>query len=157
MKKNKKLIVLIVLIFTALTMNVLAKPYRISGDCMEPAILDGKLYFVNKLSPYLRALSVGDIVVFTYQGKDWVSRVIALGKDEVHLREGSILVNNSTTDSSKIKRNWSNWSYGTYAINKPCKIPSNHIFVLSDNLDSNHDDSRVFGPIHSSKILGFVW
>lgn len=155
MSKSFKLIGLAILALAVL--GFCFRPHRISGDCMEPAIVDGKQYFVNKLSPYLRNPKAGDIVVFSHEGKDWISRIIATGKDRVEVKEGSVLVNDAVKESSNVKRNWSNWSFGTYAIDEPFKVPQKHVYVLSDNLDSKHDDSRVFGPIHNSLIVGYVW
>lgn len=60
-------------------------------------------------------------------------------------------------DNTGIHRNWSGWKLGTYAIDKPFQVPSDHVFVLSDNLSAMHDDSRVFGPISHSSILGLLW
>ena len=155
MKKSIKLVSLVTLVLIILTLCF--RPHRISGDCMESAIVDGKLYFVNKLSPYLRNPKVGDIVVFNHEGKDWISRIIATGKDRVQIKEGSVLVNDVVKEDSNVKRNWSNWNFGTYAIDESLKVPKEHVFVLSDNLDSKHDDSRVFGPVHNSRIVGYVW
>ena len=54
-------------------------------------------------------------------------------------------------------RAWNGWDYGTYAINKTMEIPDDHIYVLSDKLAAQHDDSRVFGPIKKASIIGLMW
>lgn len=56
-----------------------------------------------------------------------------------------------------ISRNWSGWNHGAYAIDKPFQVPTDHVFVLSDNLSAQHDDSWVFGPVSYTSILGIVW
>ena len=156
-RKNRVLIlILTVLIVTVLAM-ALVRPYRISGDCMEPAMRDGRFCFLNRLSPYVRQYKINDIILFNYEGKVWISRIVALENDTIHIQEGIILVNGINLKNDTIKRNWLNWKYGTYAINNPLSIPKDHVFVLSDNLSAHHDDSRVFGPIHKSSILGLVW
>ncbi len=146
-----------VIILAVVVFIVLAQPYRISGDCMEPAIKDGGLYFLNRILPYVRQYQVGDIIVFMYEEKPWISRIVALENNIVQINEGSIVVNGVRLQEAAIYRDWANWKYGIYAIEKPIKIPLNHVYVLSDKLSAHHDDSRVFGPITKASILGVIW
>jgi signal peptidase I len=155
MKKNKIIALYIVSLVVAAI--AFARPYPVSGDCMEPAIMDGHLYFLNKITPYLRQYQIGDIVAFTHEGKAWVSRIVASEDQTIQITEGSIVINGTALDDMGIHRNWSGWNHGIHAIDKPIKIPTNHVFVLSDNLPAKHDDSRVFGPIPNSSILGLIW
>lgn len=133
------------------------RPYRISGDCMEPTIKDGGLYFSNQLAPYLRGYKINDIILFKHEDRIWFSRIVALGNDMIHIREKEIIMNGVTVKDTKISRNWNNWNHGSYAVSGLFKVPTGHVFVLSDNLNSQHDDSRVFGPIHKSSIVGLLW
>lgn len=135
----------------------LAEPLRVSGDCMEPAIKDGNLYFVNRISSYLRQYHTGDIIIFEHEEKTWISRIVALEGDTIQITEGSVIVNGVILQEKNIRRNWSGWDYGTYAINTSLQIPKDYVFVLSDNLPAQHDDSRVFGPISKKSISGLVW
>ncbi len=135
---------------------VTARPHRIFGDCMEPAITDGHLYFSNQLAPYLREYRIDDIITFTHEDRLWISRIVALENDTIEIKENEIIVNGTLLNTG-ISRNWNGWDYGSYAINKTFKVPVNHVYVLSDNLAARHDDSRVFGPIHKSEIAGLIW
>ena len=145
------LIIVILLIF-----KMFASPCPISGDCMEPAIKDGGLYFMNRISPYFRQYQIGDIVAFKHEGKDWFARIVALENDTIKISEQNIIVNNIALQDT-VSRNWTDWKYGIYAVDKSIKVPSGHVYVLSDNLAAHHDDSRVFGPISKSLILGVLW
>ncbi|MEI8124523.1 MAG: signal peptidase I [Parachlamydiaceae bacterium] len=156
MKKHYKVIALIVPLLTIVTWAI-AHPYNVPGDCMEPAIKDGSHVFVNHISPYLRQYQIGDIIAFKHEGKEWVSRIVALETDTVQITESKVTVNGTAQQSDKVFRNWSNWKYGTYAIDKSFQVPLGHVFVLSDNLSAQHDDSRVFGPISENSIVGLVW
>ena len=155
--KNKYKIIVLTIITLLIVVWSCARPYRVSGDCMEPAIRDGQLYFLNRILPYLRDYQIGDIIIFEYEGKDWVARIAALEKDTIQIIEGSVIVNGVTLEDAGIHRNWSNWKYGAYAIDNTLQVPLNHVFVLSDNLSAQHDDSRVFGPVSKRSILGLVW
>ena len=148
-----------ILFFSLLLIVILAfaQPFHISGDCMEPAIKDGKLYFLNRIAPYIRKYQIGDIILFKHDGKTWVSRVVALENNTIQINEGNIIINDIALQDIRISRNWSNWEYGVYAINKPFQVPLNHLFVVSDNLSAQHDDSRVFGPVSNESILGLLW
>jgi type IV secretory pathway protease TraF len=66
-------------------------------------------------------------------------------------------VNGVALQDAGIKTSCFGWPYGTCAIDKPLQIPLDHVFVLSDNLFAQHDDSRVFGPISKASILGLAW
>ncbi len=156
MKKKHKVIVLTV-ITLIIMIGAFAQPYRISGDCMEPAIMDGKLCFVNRIAPYLRQYHKGDIILFKHDGKVWVSRIVAVETNIIQIIEGSVVVNGVTLQDVGIHRSWSNWKRGDYAIDKPFQVPLDHVYVLSDNLSAQHDDSRVFGPVSKKSILGLVW
>jgi len=150
---KKIILVVVTLIGTAW---LFAKPYRTSGDCMEPAVKDGQFVFLNRVLPYLRQYKIGDIILFKHNEKIWISRIVALGKDTIHITEGDILVNGISLKDT-VHRDWTDWKYGNYAIDNPLQVPLDHVFVLSDNLSAHHDDSRVFGPIPKKSILGLVW
>lgn len=134
----------------------IAKPYRISGNCMEPAIKDGKLYFVNHIYYKLNDYKAGDIIIFHYEDKIWISRIVSLENQTLKITDKAILVNNKVYSDS-IQRSWQDWRHGHYGVDSIAKIPSGHVYVLSDNLSAHHDDSRVFGPIPYDNILGKVW
>lgn len=148
---------ILILILSLIVIWGFVLPFRISGDCMEPAIRDGKLYFLNRITPYFRKYQIGDVILYKHDGKTWVSRIVALENNKIQINEGNIIVNDITLQDTRISRNWSNWKCGVYAINKPFQVPLNHLFVLSDNLSAQHDDSRVFGPVQNESIIGLLW
>jgi signal peptidase I len=155
--RKKVLLFLGLIIISFILFRAIAKPYRYTGSCMMPALQEGKLYFLNRLSPYFKAYRIGDIVLFKYEGKDWAARIVALEHDTIQINENNILVNNTALQENGIRRNWAEWKYGTYALENSLVIPAGHVYVLSDNLAAHHDDSRVFGPIPISSLLGALW
>ena len=159
--KNNKYKIITFTITTLITLTIvvmaLARPYRVSGDCMEPAVIDGHLCFLNRISPHIRQYKIDDIILFNHEEKVWISRIVALETNTIQISENRIIVNDTPIQKVGIHRSWSNWKYGIYAIDKPFQVPLNHVFVLSDNLSAQHDDSRVFGPISKKSILGLIW
>jgi signal peptidase I len=158
MNKHKIIIFsMITLIVLAIMLFGFARPHRVSGNCMEPAVKDGQICFLNYIAPYLRKYKIGDIILFRHEEKTWISRIVALEHDTIQIAEGSVVVNGIALQDSKVHRSWENWKYGTYALDESFQVPSEKIFVLSDNLAAQHDDSRVFGPVAEEAILGLVW
>jgi signal peptidase I len=155
--KNKHKIIALIVIMLIVVARSIAEPYHISGDCMEPAFMDGQRYFVNRISPYLRQYQTGDVVVFKHEEKVWISRIVAVGGETIQLTEGNIVVNGRANQDGEVRRNWSDWKFGTYGIDTPLQIPQGYFYVLSDNLTAHHDDSRVFGLVSKESILGRVW
>ncbi|MBX9831114.1 signal peptidase I [Candidatus Babeliales bacterium] len=161
MKKSitiKKFCVITVFVVIASTVAIqlFAKPYPLLGDCMEPAFKDGQLCLVNRISPYLRQHQINDVIIFKHEEKIWISRIVALETNTIQIAEGKIIVNGAALQDG-IHRIWPGWKYGSYAINTTLQVPPDHVFVLSDNLSAQHDDSRVFGPISKESIMGRVW
>lgn len=123
---------------------------------MEPAIKDAKLCFINYLYYKVNGYRAGDVIIFCYKDKVWVSRIVGLENQKIKINDKGIFIDNAVC-SDAIERNWQDWRYGKYGIDNMVKIPAEHVYVLSDNLSAHHDDSRVFGPISYSNILGKVW
>ena len=101
-KKSRYITIALTVILLIVAGRELAQPYRISGDCMEPAIMDGKLYFLNRVSPYFRQYQIGDIIVFEHEGKDWISRIVAVGNSTIQITEGNVTVNGVALDERGI-------------------------------------------------------
>ncbi len=153
---NKYKVLVLIALVLGMVMQFFAKPYKISGDCMEPAIRDGKLYFLNRTLPFFRPYRIGDIVFFDRDGHTWISRIVALEGHTIQIQDHKIFVN-GTDLTDGIQRNWSDWKYGTYAVAQLFQVPIRHVYMLSDNLSAHHDDSRVFGAIATNSIIGVVW
>ncbi len=157
MNKKKYKIIFFIVIALIITIFALAKPFRVVGNCMEPAVMDGQLSFLNQMTSYLRKYQIGDIILFKHDEKVWISRIVALETDTLQITYGSVVVNDVGLSDAKIHRNWANWKYGVYAVDKPFQVPPDHVFVLSDNLSAHHDDSRVFGSVSNKSIIWVVW
>jgi signal peptidase I len=109
---------------------------------------------VNKHSYHLHPVHRGDIVVFkapkeerTAQIKDLVKRVIGLPGDTLEARDGHIYVNDRLLKEPYLPK-------GTVTDNLPRQvIPAGSYFMMGDNRGES-SDSRVFGPIKRSTIIG---
>jgi len=123
---------------------------------MEPTLLVGDRILVDKLSYHLHDVHRGDIVVF---GKppgendpdvsDLVKRVIGLPGETISSQGGRVDINGKPLNEPWLPR-------GTVTTGiETMTIPANEYFVMGDNR-SDSQDSRFFGPIPRSLIVGRV-
>jgi signal peptidase I len=131
--------------------------FYIPSASMEPTLMVGDRILVDKLSYHLHDVHRGDIVVFgTPPGedagpnvKDLVKRVIGLPGERIASAEGKVIINGKPLAEPWLVR-------GTVTTSiQPQTIPKNEYFVMGDNR-SDSQDSRFFGPIPQSLIVGRV-
>ena len=133
----------------------LIQAFYIPSASMEPQLAIGDRVLVNKLSYRLHDVNRGDIVVFERppgdagdpEIKDLIKRVVALPGETVEGRGGQIFVDERPLREPYIGQHEVIADFG------PTKIPAGRVFVMGDNRD-NSKDSRVFGPIKESIIVG---
>jgi signal peptidase I len=129
--------------------------YLIPSASMEPTLMIGDRILVDKLSYHLHGVGRGDIVVFATPPKeaantsikDLVKRVIGLPGDVISAKGGRVYI-----DGKVLAEPW--LPPGTVTMDLPRQtVPPNEYFVMGDNR-SNSQDSRYFGPIPRSLIVG---
>ncbi len=79
--------------------------------------------------------------------QDFIKRVIATEGQSVEVKVGSVFVNNQKIEEPYLYDLDPLPDYG------PTVVPPGTVFVMGDNR-SNSEDSRVFGPIAKSSIIG---
>lgn len=104
-------------------------------------------------------LTHGDFVLYTYDGKEYVSRVIALNDETVTYMDDVLYRDNAIVTESYLKTPHSQESYtedftiATLTHGQFESIPKDYILVLNDNR-TNRQDSRRFGLIAEKDIIG---
>jgi signal peptidase I len=150
--------VLLVAIGVAIAIrSFVVQTFYIPSESMEPTLMVGDRILVDKLSYHLHAVHRGDIVVFGRPPaeaagsgvKDLVKRVIGLPGDVISSPAGRVLV-----DGTPLNEPWLVKGTVTTGIRRQT-IPPNEYFVMGDNR-TNSQDSRFFGPIPRSLIVGRV-
>src|SRR5947209_13695751 len=147
-------IVVAALLAALLIKTFLLQAFYIPSDSMNPTLVQRDRVLVNKLSYHFHDVHRGDIVVFKRPPgendptiKDLIKRVIGLPGDTVEGRDGQIVINGRVLHEPYTAKNSPMNDF------TPRKIPPGHYFVMGDNR-SNSKDSRVFGPIAKSLIVG---
>ena len=142
------------LVIALLIKTFLFQAFYIPSASMDPTLKVHDRVLVNKLSYHLHSVHRGDIVVFhappaeaTAQIKDLVKRVIGLPGDTIEAHDNHVYINNRLLKEPYLPA-------GTVTDDLPRQvIPANSYFMMGDNR-SESSDSRVFGPIKRSTIIG---
>ncbi len=138
--------------------NNIIESFKFSSSSMSPTILNGDRIIVDR-SVSARSPKRGDIVIFEYPEnpeKNFLKRVVAIGGDNVELRNSALYVNGNVVVEPYVKQPDSNENITNSRENYgPAVVPNNSYFVLGDNRD-NSQDSRYFGFISHDKIKGTV-
>lgn len=133
------------------------EPITVNSASMEPTIAAGSMVWLDKASPRLSAIHAGDLVVFREpevgerrNGSIVLKRVVAGEGQTVAVLDGVLYVDGlPATEPYVDQRSIDGVYFGTVT------VPAGALFVLGDNRETSID-SRDFGPIPASEVLGIV-
>jgi signal peptidase I len=152
-------LVLTVVIFLAVQAFV-AQPFQVKQSSMEHTLEPNQYVLVDKLTPRFGGYHRGDIVVFTppdtfasEDGTPFIKRVVGLPGETVDVRDGDVYVDGQRLDESYLFE-----GQGTPASTgrEEWTVPAGDVFVMGDHREASAD-SRVFGPVSESAIIGRAW
>jgi signal peptidase I len=160
-------------LFLFLVLSALIGRFEVHQISMEPTFHEGQRVLVSKLgsiwsnllvrtahaaetppkSPF--ALKRGQVVVFyrapARQDDALIKRVIGLPGETIAVADGQVLINGAPLDEPYIH----GISTSCGAVCEPYTLADDEYFVMGDNR-TNSLDSRNFGPVHASEIVGRV-
>jgi len=133
-----------------LLVNAATGRFKIDGSSMEPNLHNDEYVIVDKVTYLFGKPQRGDVVVFYLEGqpKDYIKRVIGLPGETIEVSNGTVLVDGRPLDEPYLTP--SNVTYPQR------QLGEDEYFVLGDNR-GNSSDSRSFGPIHLSNVVGRAW
>ena len=155
-------VVLTLLIFFVVQ-NFVAQPYQILQVSMERTLNPGEYVLVDKLSPHFSDYKRGDVIVFeppngySEDARDipFIKRVVGIAGDTVEVKDGAVWVN-----GVKLVEPYVYDGQATTPIpitgTSVWQVPKDSLFVLGDHREKSQD-SRVFGPIAKSSVIGRAW
>jgi len=135
------------------------QPNQVKGPSMEPSFYTGEYIFTSKVTYKLRDYKHGDVVVFhapDNPDQEYIKRIVGLPGDTVEVRDGTVLINNKVLNETYIAARTTLTTDGFLENNSPIVVPSGTVFVMGDNRPRS-SDSREFGPIAQSSIIGQVF
>jgi signal peptidase I len=128
---------------------------EVQGVSMESTLHNGDRYLVNRLALLFREPRRGDLVVIRDRLDDNLSvkRILGLPCESIHLAQGTVFINDQPLTEPYLKPGTRTWPIVFGAT--PLIIPEHHFFVMGDNR-GNSEDSRTYGALHRSQIVGVV-
>ena len=142
----------------------IAQPYQVPMTSMENTLMPGQYVLVDKLTPNFDDYHRGDVVVFNPplgapqnpSGAPYLKRVIGVAGDTVDIHGGHVYVNGKQMTEAYVYENQTtDMSDGG---SKTWTLATNQLFVMDDHRqDPASQDSRDFGPIARSSVIGRAW
>lgn len=138
----------------------LFKPFYVKGASMEPNFKEHEYLIIDEISYRLREPARGEVVVFKYpenpEKEYFLKRIIALPGETVKIAEGRVTVyNKAHPEGVVIKEAYLPKNLQTLG-ERVTVVEENQFFVLGDNRPNSYD-SRRFGPVDRSLIVGRAW
>jgi len=145
-------------IFIAIYLFIM-QPNQVKGASMLPTFFSGDYIFTSKVTYKLRPIQRGDIVVFKEPRRheiEYIKRVIGLPGDKIMVKNGIVYLNDIPLQEDYISLSTPLMPNGFLIEGRPIIVPENSVFVMGDNREVS-SDSREFGPIQTTSIIGQVF
>jgi len=137
----------------------LIQPFYVKGASMEPNFYDHEYLIIDEVSYRIGEPERGDIIVFKYPSDPkqyFIKRIVGLPNETIEVQNGNIVVyNESYPEGTILEEDYLEADVVT-AGQKKVKLRNDEYYVLGDNRNSSLD-SRSFGPVNESYIVGKVW
>jgi signal peptidase I len=151
--------ILVAVLLALLIRTFVVQAFKIPSGSMIPTLLVGDHILVNKFVYRFADPARGDVIVFKYpvdESRDFIKRIIAVGGEDLHIKDQKIYVNCRPPASScrPIEDPWGRWEerFGGSETTS-VRVPADSYFVMGDNRN-NSQDSRYWGFVKREKIKG---
>lgn len=127
----------------------------VKGQSMRPTLVESDRLFVNKMVYHFGEPARSDVIVLRDPSEDvgkkdyLVKRIVGLPGDTIEVKDHHLYVNGVRQTESYTDIEVQDPDFG------PITLEPDHFFVMGDNRhEGKSKDSRVFGSITSSEIVG---
>jgi signal peptidase I len=136
---------------------LVTQPFRVEQTSMQNSLQPGEYVMVDKLTPRVTGFHRGDVVIFrppdtwpsSSDGTPYIKRVIGLPGETVEIGPGGLTVNGTAVDEPYVF-----WNDGDGIEDENSwTLGADEILVFGDHR-SNSSDSRAYGPIPTSSVIG---
>lgn len=137
----------------------LIQPFYVKGASMEPNFYDHEYLIIDELGYRLHEPERGEIVVFRYPNDPrqfFIKRIIGLPGERVKVTGGQVWVYNAQYPDGKVLDEKSYLGAIYTGGERDVQLAADEYFLMGDNRGASLD-SRSFGPVPRSFIVGRVW
>lgn len=152
-------VLLISLVIIVPVRYFLIQPFYVKGASMEPNFYDHEYLIIDEISYRLHTPARGEVVVFrppTDPSQFFIKRVIGLPGETVEVGNGQVKIYNDAQPNGFVLDETFYLDQATTAGVKTVTLKSDEYFLLGDNRAASLD-SRYFGSVKRSAIVGRVW
>lgn len=137
----------------------LIQPFYVKGASMEPNFFDHEYLVIDELSYRFRDPMRGEIVVFKYPrdpSQYFIKRVIGLPGETVEVGNCKVKIYNTEHPNGIELDEMGYLDQDCTAGTLTTTLKPNEFFLLGDNRAASLD-SRYFGAVNRSSVVGRVW
>ncbi len=149
------LALLIVVVVIPIRIFVIS-PFIVDGESMHPTFENLDYLVVDEIVYDFHAPARGDVIVFRYPNDPslfYIKRIIGLPGETVSINKGVVTITTVGGNKITLSEPYTVNEDATYT--KNVTLSANDYFVMGDNRP-NSSDSRVWGPLPKSDIVGRV-
>ena len=135
-------------------------PTIINGDSMKPALSDGDIIIIDKITYKLKDIERFDIVAFKYKydhSQMYIKRVIGMPGETIYMEDNKIYILNKETGQYEQLKEYYGYYKGEnkYPDCEPVTLGEDEYFVLGDNRNDSEDSrSSGVGAVKRELIIG---
>lgn len=142
---------IIIIISVVLIRSFIITPIQVDGLSMYPTLTDKEILILKK---YSKTYNRFDVIVFDYDGKKLIKRIIGLPGDTVEYKNNKLYINGKYIKENFLDSYTETYDFKLESIGYK-SVPSDAYFVMGDNR-TNSTDSRIIGPISKDTIDGIA-
>jgi len=152
-------VVVISLIIILPVRYFLIQPFYVKGASMQPNFYEHEYLIINEITYRLNDPQRGEVIVFKYP-KDpsqyFIKRIIGLPGETIKVSQGKITIINQSNPQGFILNEDEYLPNIFTQGDLTFDLAMDEYFVMGDNRSASLD-SRIFGPIKKSSIVGRTW
>jgi len=148
-----------VVIVAFLLKSFVFQPFVVEGISMEPSYHDKEYLIVNKIVYIVGKPERGDVMIFRPPDNPsvtYIKRVIGLPGDDVKISQGNVYINGQQLDEKYLPEGRQTLIGNEENLTLDKRLSDKEYFVMGDNR-SHSTDSREFGVVSKSEIVGKAW
>lgn len=146
-------------------------PNQVDGESMEPNFHPNELLLTNKAIQWLNYTPLvdqfgwqyqrGDIIIFRYNNKELIKRIIAIEGEKIKIHNGKVYINGKELKEDYLPEgtitSTFNGQMGFLKDNQEKTVPQDSYFVMGDNRQYSKDSRFIdVGFIPLDKVRGKV-